>query len=163
MKMMKNKWISLPTIGVVLLAFVQAGYSWYMHIQERDYVARISGVQAGPLLDDGVEIRWGDNTAPPSCPVTLDFLWEHESGFAIVESPEITFTATEHYAIAKGKNGHISWEPVHPDVIKMMQQRPGEWHYKIFFKFSCNLIDIDYLSWINFDRVHVIKPVVINV
>ena len=163
MKMIKNKWVSLPAIGVILLAFLQFGYAWYTHVQERDYVARISGVAVTPLMDNGLEIRWGDNTTPPSCPVTLDFLWEHESGFAIVEQPEITFTETEHYAIAKGKTGHISWEPVDPSVVELIKQRPGEWHYKILFKFNCNLLDIDYLSWINFEQVHIAKPVVINV
>lgn len=163
MKMIKNKWVSLPTIGVILLALVQAGYSFYMNQQAKAYVDRISGVQASELDSEGVYIRWGENTEPLSCPVSLEFIWEHADGYAFAEVPPVHFTALEHLAVAKSKNGHISHEPISEEYLKMLQAIPGEWHYKIIFKFNCSLIDIDYLSWINFSETHVIKPVVINV
>lgn len=160
---MKNKWISLPTIGVILLALVQAGHSLFMDYRAEAYVDRIAGVQVGELTDDGVTIRWGDNTAPPACPVSLEFVWEHESGYAFAELPPVHFTSLEHTAVAKSKTNHISLEPIPEEYIEILREHPGEWHYKILFKFHCSFVSYDYLSWINFDQVHVIKPVVINV
>lgn len=161
--MMLNKWISIPTVGMVLLALIQAVYSYYMNNQAKEYVSRIEGVQVGELLDTGVFIQWKDNTDPPSCPVTLEFVWEHESGVAFPEVPPVQMSEIEHVAVAKTKSGHISLEPIEEQYIKMLRAWPGEWHYKILFKFNCALVSGPYLSWITFDAIHVIKPVVITV
>ena len=160
---MKNKWLSFSTISVILLALLQAGHSLYMDHQAGQYVDRITGVQAGELTDNGIVIRWGDNTEPPACPVSLEFVWEHESGFAFVELPPVHFTTLEHAAVAKSKTNHTSLEPIPEEYIQILREQPGEWHYKILFKFDCSFASSEYLSWINFDQVHVIRPVVINV
>lgn len=162
-KMMLNKWISIPTLGMVLLSIIQAGHSLYMDKQVEAYVSRIEGVQVGELTDEGVNIRWADNTDPPACPVSLEFVWEHEDGYAFAELPPVHFTALEHAAVAKSKSGHISLEPIPEEYIGMLRAIPGEWHYKILFKFDCALVSSPYLSWITSNGIHVIKPVIINV
>ena len=161
--MKMNKWITLPSLGVVLLILLQTSVSFIRDLQAGWYVDRIHGVQAGPVEDNGVLIKWGENTQAPSCPVTLDFVFEHESGFAFVEQPEVEFSTEFHTVVAKSKNGHTSFEPIGEDAVKIIKSMPGEWRYKIQFKFDCAFVKNEWISWITFDKIHTIEPVIITI
>ena len=163
MDIMKSKWVTLPSVGVVLLILLQTSVSFIRDFQAGRYVDRIYGEQVAPLEDDGVLISWNQNTTPPACPVTLSFIWEHESGFAFIEDGTVSFSGERHTAVAKIKNGHISIEPLSPETVEILRSKPGEWHYKIQFKYDCAFVKNEWVSWINFDRPHLTTPIKIIV
>ena len=163
MNMMKNKYITFPSIGVVLLLLIQLIGSWYFDYQAGQYVSRIHGEYVGEMDADGIKIKWAENTDPPNCPVTLEFVWFHESGLATIE-PSITLSAIDHIAIASTKNGHVSWErPVDQDVINTLRNTPGIWEFQIKFKFDCSIVKHQWINWIDFNNIYSAAPVILHV
>ena len=162
MKVMKNKWITLPSLAVILLMLLQVSVSFYSDYQAKQYVSRIIGMQEGPIEDDGFLISFSNNTTPPSCPVSLEFLWKHKSGYAFIEEPTM-FDALRHNGIARIKNGYTTKEPLTTKVVNELRARPGEWHYTIIFEFDCSFVKNEWVSWINFDKPHTTLPIVVIV
>ena len=174
-KMIKNKWVYIPSILAVFLVIFQAGTSWYRTGVAEKFVSSIHGVQVRPIdfYDEDPErdvhadiyIRWSYTPFnPPSCPVTLVGIFKHESGLALTDSPIDNVDTATFKAIHSTKNGRTGVEPVYSqDVSHLIKENPGVWQYQIAFKFHCSLVNSEWISFIKFDEQFRTRPVILTV
>ena len=175
LNMIKNKWVSLPTILAVFLVALQAGTSYLRTAKAEQFVSTIRGTQVRPIdfYDEDPErdvhadiyINWHyTSVSPPSCPVTIIGIFTHESGLSLTDSPTDQLDAGTFRAIHATKNGYTGVEPIYSqDISHLVKENSGIWQYQIAFKFHCSLVNSDWISFIKFDKLFKTEPVILKV